>query len=62
MKSRKFNSEKLQTWQKARAFISKIYTFSKEFPLDERYSLRNQIGRSAISICINLSEGGGKIS
>jgi len=35
----------------------KIYHITKAFPLDERYSLVDQIRRSSRSVCSNLAEG-----
>ena len=34
-----------------------IYQMSKSFPLEERYSLTDQIRRSSRSVCSNLAEG-----
>jgi four helix bundle protein len=34
-----------------------IYTISKGFPSEEKYSLTDQIRRSSRSVCANLSEG-----
>lgn len=34
----------------------KIFTLSKQFPTEERYSLTDQIRRSSRSVCANLAE------
>jgi four helix bundle protein len=34
----------------------KIFEFSKKFPIEERYSLTDQIRRSSRSVCANLAE------
>ncbi len=34
-----------------------IYSISKGFPSEEKYSLTDQIRRSSRSVCANLSEG-----
>ena len=34
----------------------KIFDLSKKFPVEERYSLTDQIRRSSRSICANLAE------
>ena len=34
-----------------------IFTCSKKFPSEERYSLTDQIRRSSRSVCTNLAEG-----
>ncbi|WP_029633670.1 four helix bundle protein [[Scytonema hofmanni] UTEX B 1581] len=35
----------------------KIFEISKQFPVEERYSLTDQIRRSSRSICANFAEG-----
>jgi four helix bundle protein len=35
----------------------KIFEITKSFPLDEKYSLTDQIRRSSRSVCTNLAEG-----
>ncbi|OGP92584.1 MAG: four helix bundle protein [Deltaproteobacteria bacterium RBG_16_48_10] len=34
-----------------------IFEISKDFPVEEKYSLTDQIRRSSRSVCVNLSEG-----
>ena len=34
-----------------------IFELSKEFPIEEKYSLTDQIRRSSRSVCTNLAEG-----
>lgn len=43
-------------YQKAFAQAMTIFEISKTFPVDERYSLTDQIRRSSRSVCANLSE------
>ena len=52
--------EKLEVWQKARAFSVDLYKITKSFPDDERFSLTQQLRRAAISIVSNLAEGSAK--
>lgn len=47
----------LEVWQKAMAFVTKVYTLTKLFPKEELYSLTNQIRRAAVSIPSNIAEG-----
>ena len=54
------NYKELKVWQKAHAFVLKVYQISKDFPKEEMYSLTNQIRRSASSIPANIAEGCGK--
>ena len=57
-----FNFEKLDVWQKSRILISKIYTITKSFPNEEKFSLCSQMQRSVISIASNISEGSSRSS
>lgn len=47
----------LVAWQKAHAFVVKIYKMLKDFPAHEQYGLSNQMRRSAVSITSNIAEG-----
>ena len=47
----------LKVYQKAFETAMKIYNFTKTFPVEERYSLVDQIRRSSRSVCANLAEG-----
>lgn len=53
----KFRFENLQVWQDSRKFVSHIYTLTKNFPPDERFSLTDQLRRAAVSIALNIAEG-----
>jgi four helix bundle protein len=46
----------LDVYKLAMKGTMKIYELSKEFPLEEKYSLTNQIRRSSRSVCANLGE------
>ena len=52
----------LIVWQKAMDFVTSIYFATKKFPIDELYSLTNQIRRCAVSIPSNIAEGFGRDS
>jgi four helix bundle protein len=47
----------LDVYQLAFESAMKIYEISKSFPVEERYSLVDQIRRSSRSVCANLAEG-----
>ena len=47
----------LKVWQKAHCLTLDIYRITKTFPQDEKYCLTNQLRRSSLSICANISEG-----
>lgn len=46
----------LLAYKKAFELSMEIYTLSKSFPKDEKYSLTDQIRRSSRSVCANIAE------
>ncbi|NES21579.1 MAG: four helix bundle protein [Symploca sp. SIO3E6] len=46
----------LKVYQIAFDAAMKIFELSKKFPIEERYSLTDQIRRSSRSVCANLAE------
>jgi len=46
----------LEVYQKAFDTAMKIFEISKAFPLEEKYSLTDQMRRSSRSVCSNLAE------
>src|SRR5215510_7811130 len=46
----------LEVYQKAFAAAMKIFEFSKSFPVEEKYSLTDQVRRSSRSVCANQAE------
>lgn len=57
-----FGFEKLIAWKEARAFISKIYELTDNFPNKEKFGLSSQIQRAAVSIAANIAEGSSRFS
>ena len=49
-------------WQKAHQFVLMVYDAVKSFPDEERYALRSQFTRAAVSIPANIAEGFKKLS
>jgi 23S rRNA-intervening sequence protein len=48
--------EDLEVYKMAFDVAMKIFQLSKKFPIEERYSLTDQIRRSSRSVCANLAE------
>jgi len=56
-KTKRINSvRELEVYQLAFNTAMEIFEISKTFPVEEKYSLTDQIRRSSRSICTNLSE------
>ena len=51
------NHRDLEVYRRAFEAAMVIFRLSKQFPVEERYSLTDQIRRSARSVCANLAEG-----
>jgi len=47
----------LEVYQRAFSAALRIHELSKQFPIEEKYSLVDQIRRSARSVCANIAEG-----
>jgi four helix bundle protein len=54
--------KKLLIWQKAMEVVNAAYQAVEKFPNEERYGLRSQVTRSAVSIAANIAEGSAKSS
>jgi len=53
----KINSYKdLRVYQQAMNLAMEIFTLTKEFPKEEKYSLVDQVRRSSRSVCTNIAE------
>ncbi|MFN6560408.1 MAG: four helix bundle protein [Nostoc sp. ChiSLP01] len=48
--------KELRVWQNAINVAMKIFELTKNFPIEERYSLTDQIRRSSRSVAANISE------
>ncbi len=51
------NFQDLAIWQRSHQLTLKVYKLTKHLPEDERYGITNQVRRSSVSICANISEG-----
>ena len=56
------NYKKLDVWDKAVDFATKIYQITKNFPKEELYGLTSQLRRASVSISSNIAEGAGRNS
>lgn len=57
-----FAFEKLEVWQKARAFNKTIYQTTSKLPYSEQGILVDQLRRATNSIPSNIAEGSGRLS
>ncbi len=48
---------RLTVWKRSKDLAVKIYKVCREGPLAKDFSLRDQIQRSAVSVCSNIAEG-----
>jgi len=61
MGTKRINSAKdLRVYQKAYALAMEIFELSRKWPVEEKYSLTDQIRRSSRSVCSNLRESWAK--
>ncbi|MCA4895798.1 MAG: four helix bundle protein [Cytophagales bacterium] len=54
--------KKLLIWQLGMEIVDRVYDIVPMLPQEERYGLRSQIARSAVSIPSNIAEGSAKRS
>ncbi len=54
------NFRELEVWKDAYALVRDIYLICQELPEDEKFGLKSQIQRSAVSIPSNIAEGSGR--
>lgn len=51
------NFRTLQIWQKAMKIATDVYFFSASLPAEEKFGIRSQITRAAVSMPSNIAEG-----
>jgi four helix bundle protein len=54
--------KKLKIWQKGMELVKGVYELSAQLPSDERFGLKSQITRAAVSVLSNIAEGSAKRS
>lgn len=52
-----FNYTKLVAYQRAKLLVKEVYESLKQFPMEERFALCDQLRRSSISVTSNIAEG-----
>jgi four helix bundle protein len=57
MEKRAKTFQDLIVWQKAHAFVLRVYSFSRSFPKEELFGLSSQFRRASVSIPANIAEG-----
>lgn len=56
------NFKKLLIWQKAMQLVADVYKLASQLPKEEKFELRSQLTRPAVSIPSNIAEGSAKTS
>ena len=54
--------KKFKIWQKGMDLVFLTYELSKKLPNEEKYAIRSQITRAAVSIPSNIAEGSSRSS
>ena len=54
--------EKLAVWQESRTLVKEIYILLRNFPVEKKFALCDQIRRAVVSIPSNIAEGSGRVS
>ncbi|MFT2009216.1 four helix bundle protein [Pontibacter sp. 13R65] len=50
----------MRVWKEAMELAKLVYESSALYPLEEKYGLRSQINRAAVSVPSNIAEGAGR--
>ena len=56
------NFRKLDVWISSIELVKKVYLISGKLPSDEKFGLKSQIQRAAVSIASNIAEGASRTS
>lgn len=58
----KHNFREINSWKDSFELVKSVYVFRASLPEDERFGLKSQIQRSAVSIPSNIAKGSGRTS
>jgi four helix bundle protein len=58
----KLNHKKLEVYQATRELVREVYAVSLKLPDVEKFNMKQQIRRAALSVKLNLSEGSSRKS
>ena len=53
---------KMMIWERSVKYVTITYTFTRQFPVDEKFGLISQMRRAAVSISSNIAEGSARNS
>ncbi|MFK7972569.1 MAG: four helix bundle protein [Bacteroidia bacterium] len=56
------NFQNLRVWQDSMELVKEVYAFAKQLPPEEKFGLKSQMCRAAVSIPSNIAEGSAKNS
>ena len=54
------NFKELRVWKEAIELAKLVYKTFAQFPPDEKYGLKSQVNRAAVSVPSNIAEGSGR--
>jgi four helix bundle protein len=56
----KHNFRELKIWRASMDVVKEVYAFTAQLPSEEKFGLKSQINRAAVSVAANIAEGSGR--